>query len=165
MSELSETISTDNMPGPATDTPNFRSGPRDAAGRPIEPAELVLSDFLTGILPDKPTLLTYSEWLQARIRFLYIERLELRRANGPRHSEKRRAQWRAYKNTAKGQASRARYERSPGARETRARYEASMPGIMARTKAQLNARGAAHAAQWDALNAQAALLGSFDADR
>jgi hypothetical protein len=117
------------------------------------------------LFSEKPRFLTYPEWLQARIEFVYVERLRERRARGPKHSEKRRAQWRAYKATEKGAASRVTYERSLKARETRARYEASMPGTMARTKAQLNARRAAHAAQWDALNARPPLVGSFDADR
>ncbi len=92
---------------------------------------------------EKPRFLTYPEWLQARIAFVYVERLRERRARGPKHSEKRRAQWRAYKATEKGAASRVTYERSLKARETRARYEASIPGQDARMKAQLNARRAA----------------------
>jgi len=96
------------------------------------------------LFSEKPRFLTYPEWLQARIEFVYVERLRERRARGPKHSEKRRAQWRAYKATEKGAASRVKYERSPRARETRAQYEASMPGMTARSKARLNALRAAH---------------------
>jgi hypothetical protein len=95
------------------------------------------------LFSEKPRFLTYPEWLQARIEFVYVERLRERRARGPKHSEKRRAQWRAYKATEKGAASRVTYERSPKARETRARYEVSLPGQDARVKARLNALGAA----------------------
>jgi hypothetical protein len=98
--------------------------------------------------------LTYTEWLQCRIAMLYSERLALRRAAGPRHSEKRRAQWRAYKNTAKGRVSRARYEDSPRGQETRAAYEHSGPGIMARFKARMNARRSQLARRIEALRQQ-----------
>jgi hypothetical protein len=61
------------------------------------------------LFSDKPRFLTYPEWLQARIAFVYAERLRKRRARGPKHTEKRRAQWRAYKATEKGAASRVMY--------------------------------------------------------
>lgn len=90
--------------------------------------------------------LTYPQWLEGRISLIYSARLDARRKRGPIHSETRRAQWRAYKATAKGAASRKRYEAETG-RETRAAYAASMPGLIAQAQARLNERAREHGAR------------------
>jgi len=71
------------------------------------------------------SLVDYIHGVRMAIREEVISARSARRAAGPKHSAKRRAQWRAYKATVNGAASRRRYERSERGCYTRATYDIS----------------------------------------